>query len=145
MLNFNGVEIFPEGSKKRTVKYRKLVKSARTALMPFDGAFLEAHPELILGWAAEPGVPIESARPDKPAIAVVIHLHYVELWPEIETLLGRWHVPFKLFLTLTSSHGALEQRVRAKYSDCEIRVVENSGRDVRPFLLLLEEGLFELF
>jgi Rhamnan synthesis protein F len=129
VLNFDGVEIFPEGSKSRTRDYRKLVKSARVARMPFDGAFLAAHQELILGWGAEPGVLTEPAGPDEPAIAIAIHLHYVDLWPEIETLLGRWHTPFKLFLTLTSSNAALEQRVRAKYHDCEIRIVENSGRD----------------
>jgi hypothetical protein len=145
VLNFDGVEIFPEGSKSRTRDYRKLVKSARAARMPFDGAFLAAHPELILGWGAEPGVPTEPAGQDKPAIAITIHLHYVDLWPEIETLLGRWHTPFKLFLTLTSSNAALEQRVRAKYHDCEIRIVENSGRDVRPFLSLLQEGAFDAF
>jgi len=113
--------------------------------MPFDGAFLAAHQELILGWGAEPGVPTEPAGPDKPAISIAIHLHYVDLWPEIETLLGRWQRPFKLFLTLTSSNVALEQRVRAKYHDCEIRIVENSGRDVRPFLSLLQEGAFDAF
>jgi lipopolysaccharide biosynthesis protein len=62
-----------------------------------------------------------SSRVVRRRASAAIHLYYVELWREIETLLGRWHVPFKLFLTLTSSHGALEQRVRAKYSDCEIR------------------------
>jgi lipopolysaccharide biosynthesis protein len=145
VLKFDGVEIFPEGSKSRTRDYRKLVKSARAARISFDGAFMAAHQELILGWAAEPGIPTEPAGPDKPAIAIAIHLHYVDLWPEIETLLGRWRTPFKLFLTLTSPHEALEQRIRAKYSDYEIRIVENSGRDVRPFLSLLEEGAFDAF
>jgi hypothetical protein len=145
VLNFGFVEIFPEGSKSKTRDYRKLVKSARAALMPFDGAFVAAHPELILGWPDEPGVGIEPAGSDKPSIAMAIHLHYLDLWPEIEALLVRCGEPFKLFLTLTGMNAAFEQRVRARFSDCEIRVVDNSGRDVRPFLLLLEERAFEPF
>jgi len=145
VLKFDCVEIFPEGPKSRTRDYRKLVKSARAARMPFDGVFSRANPELVLGWAPESSVPIAPAGPNKPAIAMAIHLHYVDLWPEIERLLGRWDTPFKLFLTLTNSNETLEQRVRAKYSDCEIRIVENSGRDVRPFLSLLEEGAFDAF
>jgi lipopolysaccharide biosynthesis protein len=143
-LNFGVVEIVPDGSKNRTRDYRKLVKSARAARMPFDGAFMRAHPELILGWPPGPAVsalPVASA----PSIAIVAHLHYVELWPELETLLARWRTPFKLFLTLTGANDALASRVRATFSDCEIRVVENSGRDVRPFLASLEEGVFDRF
>jgi len=145
VLTFDGVEISPEGSKTQTLDYRKLVKSTRAAHMPFDGAFVRAHPELILGWAKEPGDAVESGSPLAPSIALAVHLHYVELWREIETLLGRWRTPFKLFLTLTASNDALSSRVRRKYPDCEIRVLENSGRDVRPFLLLLEEGAFAGF
>jgi len=145
VLSFGSVEVFAEGSKSQTRDYRKLVKSAGAARMPFDGPFFQAHPELILGWTPEPAIPTEPAGPNQLSVAIAIHLHYVELWPEIETLLGRWRTPFKLFLTVTGSHGAVEDRVRAKYPDCEIRVVENSGRDVRPFLLLLEEGAFDRF
>jgi hypothetical protein len=144
-LNFGLVEVCPEGSKRQTRDYRKLVKSARAARMPFDGPFMRAHPELILGWTFEPALPAEAAATKTLSIALAIHLHYVELWPEIETLLGRWRTPFKLFLTLTRSSDPLADRVRAQYPDCEIRVVENSGRDVRPFLLLLEAGVFDGF
>jgi hypothetical protein len=145
VLDFGFIEVFPEGSRSQTRDYRKLVKSAGTARMAFDGPFLQAHPELILGWIPEPAVPTEPAGPNQFSVAIAIHLHYVELWPEIVTLLGHWRTPFKLFLTLTGSNDALASRVRSKYPDCDIRIVENSGRDVRPFLLLLEEGAFDRF
>ena len=76
---------------------------------------------------------------------MALHLHYVELWSEVETLLRRWRMTFTLFVTLTGENPELAARVRTAFPGSVVRVVENRGRDVRPFLLLLEEGAFDLF
>jgi len=67
------------------------------------------------------------------------------LWSEIETLLRRWRVPFTLFVTLAVKNEDLAERIRSAFPGAVVRSVANRGRDVRPFLLLLEEGAFEPF
>ncbi|MGA2491442.1 MAG: rhamnan synthesis F family protein [Roseiarcus sp.] len=145
VLDFDGVEIFPDGSKAKTRKFRKQLLFARSCRMAFDGPFVTGHPELLAGWPTE--VPVEVAPLDEraAAIAVALHLHYVELWDEIETLLRRWRAPFTLFLTLTCDNPTLAARVRSAFPGAVVRAVDNQGRDVRPFLQLLEDGAFDSF
>lgn len=75
-----------------------------------------------------------------PKIAVALHLHYPDLWPEFEALLEAADRQFQLFLTLTRPDPALVQRVRARFPDAEVTVYENRGRDIGPFIQLLREG-----
>ncbi|GLR65584.1 hypothetical protein GCM10010909_02620 [Acidocella aquatica] len=145
VLNFDGVKIFPAGSKRQYKTYCKHVRFARISQTPPDGDIMREHPELITGWppAAPAGAP--ATITPTPRIAVALHLHYADLWSEIATLLGRWSLPFTLFLTITSENKDLTSRVTAAFPGAIVRIVENSGRDVRPFLLLLEEGAFDGF
>lgn len=78
-------------------------------------------------------------------IAVVIHLHYRELWPEFEALLAVLDRPFQLILTLTEASPEFEGRVRAVFEDAEIVVYGNRGRDVGPFVQLLRDGRLDRF
>ena len=52
MLNFDGVEVFPEGPKAATRRFRKQLNVARHSGMAFDSPFVRAHPELMTGWPA---------------------------------------------------------------------------------------------
>ncbi|QND57835.1 rhamnan synthesis F family protein [Mesorhizobium huakuii] len=81
----------------------------------------------------------------EPKIAVALHLHYVDLWPEFEALLEAIDRPFHLILTLTRPDTALAARVQAKFRDVEIVVYDNRGRDVGPFIQLLREGRLDPF
>lgn len=81
----------------------------------------------------------------EPKIAVALHLHYPDLWPEFETLLEAIDRPLHLILTLTRPDAVLAQRVQAKFRDAEIVVYDNRGRDVGPFLQLLHEGKLDGF
>jgi hypothetical protein len=137
VLHFDGVEIFPEGPRRKTRPYCKQVRYLRGwGIDPVA----RKHPELIVGWP-----PAGAEAPPLPSVAVALHLHYADLWPEIETLLRRWTFPFALFVSLTAENPELTARVREAFRDAEIRVVDNCGRDVRPFLLLLEDGAFDPF
>ncbi len=80
-----------------------------------------------------------------PKIAVALHLHYPDLWPEFEALLETIDRPFHLILTLTRLDAALTERVQAKFRDAEIVVYDNRGRDVGPFIQLLREGRLDPF
>lgn len=81
----------------------------------------------------------------EPKIAVALHLHYPDLWPEFEALLEATDRQFQLFLTLTRPDADLAQRVQARFPGAEIAVYENRGRDVGPFIQLLREGKFDPF
>lgn len=81
----------------------------------------------------------------EPKIAVALHLHYPDLWPEFEALLEATGREFQLFLTLTRPDAALAQRVQARFPGAEITVYENRGRDVGPFIQLLREGKLDRF
>ncbi len=142
-LRYPGVRIVSGGSHADSRRFRKHIETSRRHQSAWDGDFVAAHPEIIVGWPFEPSLtraPTEGAR-----VAVAIHLYYTELWDEFETLLGRWTLPFRLFLTISKPNPELEARVRRTFPDAVVRVVENLGRDVRPFLLWLEEGAFDSF
>ncbi|MCX5577040.1 rhamnan synthesis F family protein [Kaistia terrae] len=87
----------------------------------------------------------ERAPTAEPKIAVALHLHYAELWPEFEALLEAIERPFQLILTLTHPNPALAERVRATFPGSEVLVYDNRGRDVGPFVQLLREGRLDGF
>lgn len=80
-----------------------------------------------------------------PSIAVVLHLHYRELWDEFEFFLRRFGRSFQLIVTTNSREKTFEERVRASFPDAEIYIYENRGRDVGAFLQLLTEGRLSRF
>jgi len=73
-------------------------------------------------------------------IAVIIHAFYIDVFREIIELLGGADNRLKIFVTTIAER---EQEVREVLTqspfDWEIRVYENHGRDVLPFLSLLKE------
>lgn len=87
----------------------------------------------------------ERLRTAEPKIAVALHLHYVDLWPEFEALLEAIDRPFHLILTLTRPDSALAERVQARFRGAEILVYDNRGRDVGPFIQLLRDGKLDPF
>lgn len=76
-------------------------------------------------------------------VAVVAHVFYEDLWPEISLRLHAVPGPFDLIVTV-SPGSSLAKRVLASWPMAEIREVPNSGRDIGPFLrvlpLLLQRG-----
>lgn len=145
VLNFEGLETFPAGPKKETKPYGKQVRYVRRFKISPGGQFLRKHPELITGWPATESEKASPSSASNVKVAVAVHLHYVDLWPEIELLLKRWSAPFTLLLTLTRENEELAAQVRSAFPSSRIHVVDNRGRDVRPFLLLLEKGAFDSF
>jgi len=145
VLDFAGVEVYPEGPKSKTRNYRQQLNAVRSNRTALDSHFVSTYPELLMGWRAQLSIEIVSTLYTTPPVAITLHLHYLELWDEIEFLLSRLQFPFTLILTLTSENSELAARAQAFFPGAVIRVVENRGRDVRPFLMLLEEGVFDPF
>ncbi len=78
-------------------------------------------------------------------VAVVLHIFYPETLPDFMDALSRMPAPFDLIVTTTSELGhQISSALRARGMAGEIHIVENRGRDIRPFIsvlpLLLQRG-----
>jgi lipopolysaccharide biosynthesis protein len=73
----------------------------------------------------------------KNDLAVILHVHYAELWPEIKkqlTVLKDFG--FDLFATATTKESV--RLVLADFPDALVEIQENRGRDVFPFTRMLD-------
>lgn len=75
-----------------------------------------------------------------PAIGIVIHLHYPDVWPDFEKRLRQISLPFKLIVTTSAENAGLSAAIRSFHPEARILVYPNRGRDVGPFIELLREG-----
>lgn len=75
-----------------------------------------------------------------PAIGIVIHLHYPDVWPDFEKRLRQISLPFKLIVTVSAEDADLRAAIRSFHADSKILVYPNRGRDVGPLVQLLREG-----
>jgi Rhamnan synthesis protein F len=104
-----------------------------------DGDLVARHPELLCGWEAEAGAPPRAAdRPGPVSVAVVVHMYYEDTWSDIAGALRSLTVPFDLIVTTVAGRERLIEMIGQAYPRAEIEVVENRGRDVGPFLALLD-------
>ena len=95
---------------------------------------------------AEVGAPPQAAdRPGPAFVAVVVHMYYEDTWPDIAGALRGLTVPFDLIVTTVAGRERLIETIRQAYPRAEIEVVENRGRDVGPFLALLERGRLDRY
>ena len=75
-------------------------------------------------------------------VAVVLHLFYAELWPEMLAALRNMPVAFDLFVTLTKGvPDAIATEIQAAYPDAHLLMVDNHGRDILPFVQLVRSGV----
>jgi lipopolysaccharide biosynthesis protein len=82
---------------------------------------------------------------DKAHFAIVLHLHFKELWPEFKFYLQQISIPFHLILTTTGQDLQFEEDVLSTFPEAEICTFENRGRDIGPFMQLFYEGRLEKF
>lgn len=70
--------------------------------------------------------------------AVVLHLHYPERWDPIRLRLGYLEpTRYDLFVTVSGQGLSCAGPIRSFKADSDIRLVQNRGRDILPFLCLL--------
>jgi len=75
---------------------------------------------------------------EKNDIAVILHIHYDELWPEIRDYLLKLYNNhhFDLYLSVTSS--SIINKVLDYFPNAHIELVDNRGRDILPFIRMLD-------
>ena len=106
-----------------------------------DSDLIAKHPELLYGWPAEANpAPVVTDRSAAVSVAVVAHIYYEETWPDIAGALRNLTLPFDLIVTTVADRERLMDSIRRSYPQAEIEIMENRGRDIGPFLALLERG-----
>lgn len=81
----------------------------------------------------------------KKPVAVVLHLHYQDLWSDFCERLQRLNFAFDLYVTLSGevrSNTEITRRILADFPDANVVCLPNRGRDILPFVFLNSNGLF---
>ena len=108
-----------------------------------------AEQRLVLRRAGGLALPLpvrsEGGAPAKPAgVAIVVHLYYHQMWPEFAARLLAQSFAFDLCVTRTGTLEAtsdLREQIRTAFPQAHIWLLPNHGRDIFPFLFLVNDGL----
>ncbi|QTP63616.1 hypothetical protein HUT03_00390 [Candidatus Liberibacter africanus] len=142
-LSFPHFRIFFYGSKKDTKAFLRLNRFMAKRGMPFDGHKFLYVKELFEGWNHLPSLPDKHKVKIKSKIAIVVHCYYQDTWTEIASILLKINFDFTLFITVVKNNKDFERDVLKYFPLAKIYVMENKGRDVLPFLHLLEKGVLD--
>ena len=145
-LKYDEFRLFSAGPKAERKRFTRFNQDTADIGFVIDGELLARHPELLYGWPPEAGAPPQAADPPGPvSVAVVAHVYYEEAWPDIAGALRGLTVPFDLIVTTVAGRERLIETIRRAYPRAQIEVLENRGRDVGPFLALLESGRLDAY
>jgi hypothetical protein len=78
-------------------------------------------------------------------MCVVLHLYYTELWPELAVFLSQIQWPFDLLITHCGLDGGVEKQILELFPFAKLLRFENRGRDILPFISLLNEGRLDKY
>lgn len=99
------------------------------------------HPAGVLA----PAFPAIAAPDPSAPFAIVLHLYYRSMWPEIAAHLRNTGFAFDLFVTLTDdpteADGEVRATILAAFPRAQIWTLPNHGRDLLPFLHLAQSGV----
>ncbi len=133
----------PKPERKRFTTFNQHMFNIGVSL---DGDLIAAHPELLDGWTGDEALWGAAPLPmGSRAVAIVVHIYYEETWADIAGVLKRLAIPFDLIVTTVPERERLIETIRRDFPHADIEVMENRGRDVRPFLVLLETGIEVLY
>lgn len=76
-----------------------------------------------------------SVSHDFGRVAIIAHVYYTSLWDELSTSINIITAyPHDLFITLPPTNKYLTKRIKAQYPHAVIRILENRGYDIGPFI-----------
>ena len=75
----------------------------------------------------------------------VVHVSPEDTWLDIAGVMSRLAIPFDLIVTTVPGRERFVEPVKRDFPDADVIVSENRGRDVRPFLELLETGRLDRY
>jgi lipopolysaccharide biosynthesis protein len=86
--------------------------------------------------------PVAVPAASQPRILVIAHVHYPELWADIEDRLARVPEEFDLLVTVTEGGAeSVVPKIRGRHARARVVVVPNRGRDWAPLVHLANAGL----
>ena len=145
-LKYEEFFLFSVGPKAERKRFTGFNQDTMNIGVVADGDLVARHPELLCGWPAEASSRPQAAdRPGRVEVAVVVHIYYEDTWPDIAGALRGLTIPFDLIVTTVAGRERLIETIRQAYPRADIGVVENRGRDVGPFVALLERGRLDRY
>jgi lipopolysaccharide biosynthesis protein len=105
-----------------------------------EGAYLEPDRRYGYSYLAETKAVVDrfTLNGDGPRLAVVAHLYYDDVWPEMRRSLYNIPEPFDLYVTIPPSLDvATRRQLRRDFPRLTMLELENRGRDILPFLKVL--------
>jgi lipopolysaccharide biosynthesis protein len=145
-LKYDEFSLFSVGPKAERKRFTRYNQGTMDIGVVIDADLAAKHPELLYGWQEVDSPPPQPAnRPAGVRVAVVAHVYYDDTWPDIAGALRGLTIPFDLIVTTVAGRERLIETIRRVYPHAEIEVVENRGRDVGPFLALLERGRLDAY
>jgi Rhamnan synthesis protein F len=143
-LKYDEFSLFSVGPKFERKRFTKYNQGTMNIGVVADSDLAAKHPELLYGWPAEVSpAPRVMDRSGRIGVAVVAHIYYEDTWPDIAGALRGLTIPFDLIVTTVAGRERLVETIRRSHPGAEIEIVENRGRDIGPFMLLLERGRFD--
>ena len=145
-LQYDAFSLFSYGPKPERKRFTRLNQDMSNIGAGLDSHLVASHRELLAGWEDDDAVVRRPARREGPnAVAIVAHIYYEDTWPDIAGALRRLAVPFDLIVTTVPGREPLAEAIRRDFPDADIDSMENRGRDVGPFLTLLERGRLDRY
>ena len=75
-------------------------------------------------------------------LAVIAHVYYDEVWPELAKHLRRWDAPFRLYASVPDDRAkSIGKLIRADFPKAHVCSAPNRGRDIAPFLQLAQVAI----
>jgi lipopolysaccharide biosynthesis protein len=140
-LKYDEFSLFSVGQRAERKRFTRYNQGGINIGIVVDSDLVAKHPELLYGWPTEDSpAPQVTDGPAGAAVAVVAHIYYEDTWPDIAGALRGLTIPFDLIVTTVAGRERLIKSIRRSYPRAEIEIVENRGRDIGPFLALLERG-----
>jgi lipopolysaccharide biosynthesis protein len=145
-LKYEQFSIFSAGRKAERKRFTRYQRDTMNIGVGIDSDLVAKHPELLYGWRDKLGpTPEDMDRPAIVSMAVVAHIYYEDTWPDIAGALRSLTIPFDLIVTTVAGRERLTEAIQRSYPHAEIEIVENRGRDIGPFLVLLERGQLDCY
>ncbi len=128
---------------------------AEAGLQPFHHYVIAGHrearitkelPEVVT--LPDIDVPVLRFDPDRPKApqAIVVHIYYPDLWDEFRQTLLQVDIAHDLYVTLTwrgEETRELKAQIEADFPKAMVLAVPNRGRDILPFLTLVNAGALD--
>ncbi|MBL0848984.1 MAG: hypothetical protein EU981_02685 [Candidatus Liberibacter ctenarytainae] len=144
-LSFSGFLLLFYGSKKERKGFLRLNRFMSQHQMPFGSNEFLYIPELFEGWNDHSYAKNMQKVKINSKIAIVVHCYYQDLWPEITHLLSGINFDFDLLVTIVEGNQTLEADIKKTFPSVKLYLMGNKGRDVLPFLYLLELGILDSY